>query len=58
MAAKKMGRPTDNPKDYTMKIRFDKDTLSQLEECSDKLGISRAEVVRQGVHKMHDGLKK
>lgn len=26
MADKKLGRPTDSPKDITMKIRFDKDT--------------------------------
>lgn len=58
MDAKKLGRPTDNPKDITMKIRFDKDTAEKLEECSGKMEISRAEVVRRGVHKMHDDLKK
>ncbi len=57
MGAKKIGRPTDNPKDITMKIRFDKDTFKKLHECSEKLKISRAEVVRRGVRKMHDGLK-
>lgn len=58
MVAKKLGRPTDSPKDITMKIRFDKDTFEKLEECSVKLEISRAEVVRRGVKKMHDDLKK
>jgi len=57
MAAKKLGRPTDNPKDITMKIRFDKDTSEKLEVCSEKLEVSRAEVVRRGVRKMYDGLK-
>ena len=58
MAAKKLGRPTDSPKDITMKIRFDKDTSEKLEKCSEKMEISRAEVVRRGVHKMYDDLKK
>ena len=58
MAAKKMGRPTDSPKDITMKIRFDKDTSEKLEECSEEMEISKAEVVRRGVKKMHDDLNK
>lgn len=58
MGAKKIGRPTDNPKDITMKIRFDKDTAKKLENCSEKMKISRAEVVRRGVKKMYDDLDK
>ncbi len=58
MGAKKLGRPTDNPKDITIKIRFDKNTAEMLEECSEKMNVSRAEVVRRGVQKMHEGLPK
>lgn len=58
MGAKKLGRPTDSPKDITMKIRFDKETAGKLEECSEKLQISRAEVVRRGVKKMYEDLPK
>lgn len=58
MAAKKLGRPTDNPKDITMKLRFDKDTYQMLSECSEQMGVSRAEIVRRGVRKMRDDLKK
>lgn len=54
---KKIGRPTDNPKDITIKFRIDKDTHEKLHECSETLKISRAEVLRQGVHKIHDSLK-
>ncbi|MFR1803049.1 MAG: CopG family transcriptional regulator [Faecalispora jeddahensis] len=57
MAAKKMGCPTDNPKDITMKIRFDQDSFEQMEKCSEEMKISRAEVVRRGVQKMYDDLK-
>lgn len=58
MAAKKMGRPTDSPKDIDIKIRFDKDTVDKLEICSEKMQITRAEVVRRGVKKMYDDLNK
>ena len=58
MGNKKLGRPTDNPKDIVLKIRLDKDTSKKLEECSEKMEVSKAEVVRQGIHRIHDGLKK
>lgn len=56
MAAKKMGRPTDCPKTIDIKIRFDKGTVEKLEICSEKMQITRAEVVRRGVRKMYDDL--
>jgi len=51
-----MGRPTDNPKNASIKFRADDETVRKLKECSDKLEVSQAEVLRRGVHKMHDGL--
>ncbi len=58
MAAKKIGRPTDSHKDIDIKIRFDKETVEKLEICSEKMQITRAEVVRRGVRKMYDDLDK
>ena len=58
MGNKKMGRPTDNPKDISLKVRFDKETAEKLDECVEQLKVSKAEVVRQGVHKVHDDLEK
>lgn len=58
MGAKKLGRPTDNPKDIVLKIRLDSDTSKKLEESSEEMKVSKAEVVRQGIIKMHDDLKK
>lgn len=57
MGEKKMGRPTDNPKDIMVKFRADKTTYENLKECSDKLGVSQAEVLRRGVKKVHDDLE-
>ena len=58
MADKKLGRPTDNPKDIDIKIRFDRNTVDKLEECSKQMQITRAEVIRRGVKKMYDDLNK
>lgn len=58
MGTKKMGRPTDNPKDISLKVRLDKATAEKLDECVAELEVSKAEVVRRGVHKVHDDLKK
>lgn len=54
---KKMGRPTDNPKDIVLKVYFDKETAAKLDECIKELAVSKSEVVRRGIHKVHDGLK-
>ena len=56
MGNKKMGRPTDNPKDISLKVRLDKDTAEKLDECVRILGVSKAEVVRQGAWKVHGDL--
>ena len=58
LGSKKMGRPTDNPKDISLKVRLDKTTAEKLDECIGELGVSKAEVVRRGVHKVHDDLEK
>ncbi len=53
-----MGRPTDNPKDTSLKVRLDKASAEKLDECAKELDVSKAEVVRRGIHKVHDDLKK
>lgn len=58
MGEKKMGRPTDNPKDIMVKFRADKTTYENLKKCSVKLGVSQAEVLRRGVQRVCDDLDK
>ena len=53
-----MGRPTDNPKNVSVKFLADDETFEKLKESSEKLQISRAEVIRRGIHKVHDDLDK
>ena len=52
----KNGRPTDNPKDISLKVRLDKASSEKLDECIRILEVSKAEVVRQGIHNVHDAL--
>ena len=59
MAPKKMGRPlSDNPKNKTLRIRVDAKTIQKIDECTEELKITRSDVVRQGIEKIHDDLKK
>ncbi len=55
---KKMGRPTDNPKDISLKVRLDQETSEMLDDCVRVLEVSKAEVMRRGIHKVHDDLQK
>lgn len=55
---RKMGRPTDNPKDISLKVLLDKDTAEKLNECVQVLKVSKAEVMRRGVNEVYKGLPK
>lgn len=54
---KKMGRPTDSLKDTTIKIRMDKTSLEMLKLCSEKLEISRAEVIRRSIKRTYEEIQ-
>lgn len=46
---KKMGRPTDNPRNQRLSLRIAKDEMEEINYCSKKLGIPKIEVVLMGV---------
>ena len=54
----KMGRPTDNPKNLLLHIRIDEASIKMLEYCAEKKKLSRAEVVRHGIRKVYEDIKK
>lgn len=58
MATKKMGRPTESLKDYTLRVRMDKQTVEKLDFIADNLNISRSEVVRNGIDLQYNSIKK
>lgn len=47
----KMGRPKiDNPKEFDVKVRFDKQTHDKILEYSNKNKITKADTIRRGVN--------
>lgn len=56
--SKKIGRPTNNPKNSVLRLRIDNETLSKLEYCAKILNSNKSETVRKGIEKMYDELKK
>lgn len=53
----KMGRPTDDPKDTTYKIRLSKTDLARLDFCCQKTGKPKSEIIRIGISKVYEELK-
>ncbi len=45
---------TDNPKNHTLKFRYDDKTSEQLEYLVKKTGVTRSEVVRKGIEVQYD----
>ena len=58
MANKKMGRPTDSPKTFMLRVKMDKDTLDKLDECCEESNTNRSEFVRKSIQEKHDSLNK
>ena len=58
MAPKKMGRPTDEPKNRQIMIRLTDADLERLDYAARETGLTRAAVIRQSVKKFCEELKK
>lgn len=43
------GRPTQDKRDKRFEIRLSSETYRTLEECSEKLEITKAEVIHKGI---------
>ena len=49
---------TDRPKDTTIQVRLDKEYVDKLDECKEHLQTNRSEVIRCGIDKVYDEIKK
>lgn len=58
MATKKVGRPTESPKDYMLRTRMDKETVEKLDYLTKELQLTRSEVVRKGIEEQYDQIRK
>ena len=45
-------------KNFMLRVRIDNDTLNKLDACAKKKKITRSEIVRQGIEKVHEQIKK
>ena len=48
------GRPTDDPKRVSARIRLSDKDLSKLDYCCEVLGLTKAEVIRRGINEMYE----
>lgn len=47
------GRPkAENPKNIQLKIRADKQTIADLDYCSEKTGLTHSDVIRLGIQRV------
>ena len=53
VASKKMGRPlSDVKKEFTIRLRVDKQTLDLLDAACHKKNVSRSELIRSLIHEL------
>jgi len=52
------GRPTDDPKDLSVRIRLSEKDRNKLDYCALALGIPKAMVIRQGIQEVYEKLNK
>lgn len=58
MVAKKIGRPTENPKSTPIHIRLDEECSQLLAEYCKQEAVPRAEAVRRGIKRLRADLNK
>ena len=54
----KRGRPTDDPKTFNTRIRLSENDVSMLKYCNDITGKTKSEIIRMGIKKVYEELKK
>ena len=58
MAAMEKGtKLTDNPKDYMLRVRVDKNTLHKLDEVCKKEKTNRSNIIRNGIEIQYQNKK-
>lgn len=53
-----MGRPTNDPKNLSTRIRLSEADIKMLEYCSKATGKPKAEIIRLGIREIYRQLKK
>lgn len=50
--------PSENPKDRGYRLRVSDDDLKKLDYCCQVLGLTKAEIIRQGIEEMYQKAQK
>lgn len=50
------GRPTDDPKTLSTRIRLSEDDVQRLDFCAQQTGKTKADIIRQGIKEVYDRL--
>lgn len=45
----RLGRPTDSKKTKRFEIRLTPEEMKEVQECAEKMGITKTEVVKRGI---------
>ncbi len=54
----KLGRPTTDPKKHETRIRMSDEDLRLLELCAQLTGMTKSDVIRQGIREVYEKVKK
>lgn len=57
MGKEKPGKRTDDPKIFQTKIRMSEEDVLILNYCAEKTGMTKADIVRDGIRKVYHELK-
>ena len=52
------GRPTGDPKNHQQRIRMSDNEMMMLEYCCEATGKTKADIIRLGIKKVYEELKK
>lgn len=52
------GRPTDDPKNLSTRVRLSDEDISMLEYCCQQTGMKKSEIIRLGIKKVYEDIKK
>lgn len=51
------GRPTSDPKKHDTRIRMTDEDVKILEYCAKKMGLTKTEIIRQGIREVYAKIK-
>lgn len=52
------GRPTEEPKNIRVGVRLTEKEKEMLDECEEKLNLSKTQIISLGIQKVYESIKK